>query len=71
MTQSVRASEQNSVVVGSNLTQVQISTFYSYFKEYVSGEYHMYQLILLYSCDYLHKTSIKINVVTDEGKHPK
>ena len=47
------------------------STFYSYFKESVNAEYHMYQLILLHSCDYLHKTSIKINVVTDEGKHPK
>ena len=31
----------------------------------------MYQLILLHSCDYLQKTSIKINVVTDEGKEPK
>ena len=30
----------------------------------VSGEYHMYQLILLHSCDYLQKISIKINVAT-------
>ena len=42
-------------------------TFYSYFKESFSGEYHMYQLIPLHSCDYLNKISIKINVVTDEG----
>ena len=28
----------------------------------------MYQLIPLHSCDYLQKTSIKINVATDEGK---
>ena len=27
----------------------------------------MYQLIPLYSCDYLNKISIKISVVTDEG----
>ena len=33
----------------------------------VSGEYHMYQLILLHSCDYLQKISIKINVATDKG----
>ena len=38
---------------------------YSYFKESVRGEYHMYQLIPLHSCDYLQKTSIKINVTTD------
>ena len=47
------------------------STFYSYFKESVSGEYHMYQLMPLHSCDYLQKTSIKINVATDEGKTAK
>ena len=46
-------------------------TFYSYFKESISGEYHMYQLIPLRSCDYLQKTSIKINVATDEDKQPK
>ena len=28
----------------------------------------MYELILLNSCDYLNKTSIKTNVATDEGK---
>ena len=43
-------------------------TFYSYFKESSSGEYHMYQLITLHSCDYLKKLSMKINVATDEGK---
>ena len=46
-------------------------TFYSYFKESVSSEYHMYQLILLHSCAYLQKTSIKINVATNEDKQPK
>ena len=46
-------------------------SFYSYFKESVSGEYHIYQLIPLHSCDYLQKTSIKINVGTDKGKEPK
>ena len=46
-------------------------TFYSYFKESISGDYHMYQLIPLHSCDYLQNTSIKINVATDEGKQPK
>ena len=46
-------------------------SFYSYFKEFVSGEYHMYQLISLHSCDYLQKTSMKTNVATDEGKQPK
>ena len=40
---------------------------YSYFKESFSDEYHMYQFISLHSCDYLNKTSIKINVATDEG----
>ena len=28
-------------------------TFYTYFKESVSGEYHIDQLIPLHSCDYL------------------
>ena len=27
----------------------------------------MYQFILLHSCDYLKKNSVKINVATDEG----
>ena len=31
----------------------------------------MYQLIPLHSCDYLQKTSIKINAGTDKGKEPK
>ena len=43
-------------------------TFSSYFKESVSGEYHIYQLIPLHSCDYLKKTSIKVNMATEEGK---
>ena len=34
-------------------------TFFSYFKEFSSGEYHMYQVIPLHSCDYLYKVSIK------------
>ena len=42
-------------------------TFYSYFKESCSGEYHMYQVIPLDSCDSLYKISIKIKVVTDRG----
>ena len=31
----------------------------------------MYQLIPLHSCDYLWKSSIKINMGTEEGKQPK
>ena len=31
------------------------------------AEYHMYQFIMLHSCDYLQKISIKINVATDKG----
>ena len=49
-------------------TVVQIpikSTFYSYFREFFSGEYHIYQFIPLHSCYYLKNISIKINVVTD------
>ena len=46
-------------------------TFYSFFKESDSGEYHMYEPIPLHSRGYLHKTSIKINVATDEGKQLK
>ena len=49
---------------------VQISlgpTFYSYFKESFSDEYHIYQLIPPHSCDYLNKSSMKTNVATDEG----
>ena len=42
-------------------------TFYSYFKESFSGEYHIYQFISLHSCDYLMKISIKINVATHKG----
>ena len=42
-----RASEPSSVVVDSNPTQA--NSFYSYFKESSSGEYHIYQLILLYT----------------------
>ena len=33
---------------------------------WVLGEYHICQFILLHSCDYLKKISIKINVATDE-----
>ena len=43
-------------------------TFYGYFKEFVSGEYHMYQVIPLHWCHYLQRTSLKINVPTDDGK---
>ena len=48
-----KASEWNSVVVGSNPAQVNFTI--------------MYQIIPLNSRDYLKKTSIKINMVTDEG----
>ena len=48
--------------------QIPVSpTFYGYFEKSVSEEYHMYQLIPLYSSDYLQKTSIKIIPVTGEG----
>ena len=43
--------------------------FYSYFKESVSDEYHMYQFIPQHSCDYRKKISIQINVATDEGNN--
>ena len=33
--------------------------------------YNIYQLIVLHSCDYLQKTTIKINLATDQGKQPK
>ena len=46
-------------------------SFYSYFKEPVSGQNHIYLLIPLHSCDYLQKIYIKINVVADEGKRVK
>ena len=42
-------------------------TFHSYFWKSISGEYHMYQFILL-QYDYLCKTSLKANVATEEGK---
>ena len=42
-------------------------TFYSYFSESFSDEYHMYQFILLQICDYLCKISLEANVATDEG----
>ena len=37
---------------------------YIYFKRSIKGEYPMYQLIPLRSCDYLKKLSIQINVAT-------
>ena len=45
-------------------------TFYGYFKESFSGEYHMCQFILLHSCDDLKTISVKINVVTEESSRP-
>ena len=42
-----------------------------YFSYAETCEYRMYQLISLHPYDYLLKTSIKINVATDEGKQPK
>ena len=54
MARSIRASEQNSVVVGSNPTQVLLRpTFYSYFKGSVSGasgDYYTYIYIYIYVC---------------------
>ena len=47
------------------------SIFHSYFKESVNSEYHMYQIIPLHSFDYVEKTSITLNVATDQGKEPK
>ena len=44
---------------------------YIYVYIYIYMYICMYQLILLHSCDYLQKTSIKINVATDKGKQPK
>ena len=47
ITQSVRASEQNSLVMGSNPTQANFP-FYSYFKESFSGKYiYIYSHFLL------------------------
>ena len=66
--ESVRASERNSLVAGSNPLR---PTFYSYFKESIKGEYSISKLLPLHSCDYLQKTSIKTNVATDEGKRAK
>ena len=59
---------------GTECSWVQVSlrpTVCSYIEESASGEYHMYQFILLHSCDYQQKTSIKLNVATDESKQPK
>ena len=44
-----------------------MSTFYSYFSESFSDEYHMYQFIPLQICDYLCEISLEANVATDEG----
>ena len=37
----------------------------------MSGEYHIYQLIPLHSCDYLQKIFIKINLETEEQAEMK
>ena len=48
---------------------LQIFTLYKCcFKESLSSEYHMYQVIPLHSCDYLNRLLIKINMATDEDK---
>ena len=62
--QSVRASERNSVIVGSNLSLK--ATFHCYFRESVSFDYHIYQLIPQHSTDYLQKILIKINLETEK-----
>ena len=35
------------------------STLYSYFQESFSGKYHIYEFILLHTCDYFYRISIK------------
>ena len=45
-----------------------ILSFYSYFRESFSGEYHVYQFIPLHWSNYLKQIPIKINVTTDENK---
>ena len=52
------------VILGSYPTR---PTFCSYFKEYFSGEQHMYQFVPLHSCDYVKKISIKLNLSTEKG----
>ena len=60
----LKMSERNSV----SLVQIPLRpTFYSYFLESSSGEYHMYQFIQLHSCYYFYKTLIKINMTTGDG----
>ena len=58
MARSIRASEQNSVVVGSNPTQILLRpTFYSYFKGSVSGasgDYYTYIYIYIYIYTYVY-----------------
>ena len=48
ISQSVRASERNSLVLGLNSTQ---ANFQEHLQRTFSGEYHMYQLIPLRACD--------------------
>ena len=53
-----------------SLAQIQLrATLYSYFYRFVSGQYHIYQLTTLHSCDYLCKSWIKTNTGTDERKN--
>ena len=63
--QLVRASERNSMVVGSNPTQTNflelLQQIFQWWTPYI------YQFIPLHSCDYLNKIAIKINVATYEG----
>ena len=46
-------------------------TFYRYFKQFFSYEYHLYQFIPLHSCDYLKKVLIKTKAVTGEDNSRK
>ena len=53
------------MVVGSYPTQAN----YSYFKEFFNGKYHIYQLVPLHSCNYLHKIVITVNMTLNKQRN--
>ena len=63
----VRASERNSVILGSNSTPTNFLSFYSYYRESFGSEYHicLYIYLLIYICIYIyiykHRDILKIN----------